>query len=252
MIGQNKDLSSIPLRTDIHIHSSFSDGLNTPEELVLEAIRLGYQEIAITDHVRRSTHWLDGFHREMERLKKLYADRIDLYSGIEAKVINLQGDIDAHPNFCKMVDIVLGAFHRLPIGGDKYWSSEDIMRDQQTALQYWVTSITNLMNNQAITVLAHPTAILKRNKIYLQPHLKEAIANHASTNGKVFELNVKYGVPDNEFISILKNHNVQLIPGSDSHSMKEMEETKEFLEHQSHLHHSHVITLADLTYDGKS
>lgn len=36
--------------SDLHIHTNFSDGTSTPEEVVDEAIRLGLSAIAITDH----------------------------------------------------------------------------------------------------------------------------------------------------------------------------------------------------------
>lgn len=36
--------------TDLHIHTTYSDGTMTPEEVVDEAIRLGVSTIAITDH----------------------------------------------------------------------------------------------------------------------------------------------------------------------------------------------------------
>jgi len=103
-------------KRDLHLHSTFSDGRNTPEEIVEYAILNLYDEIAIVDHVRRTTDWLDNFTIAIERLKRAYQDRIILHSGIEAKVINLQGDIDARADFFPKVDLVLGAFHRIPKG----------------------------------------------------------------------------------------------------------------------------------------
>jgi predicted metal-dependent phosphoesterase TrpH len=35
---------------DLHMHSSFSDGSHTPEELIAEAVQLGLTAIALTDH----------------------------------------------------------------------------------------------------------------------------------------------------------------------------------------------------------
>ncbi len=123
------------IRGDMHLHSSFSDGRNTPEEIVREAIRIGYREIAITDHVRRTTDWLDNFCEELSRLEQIYAARIKLYSGIEAKTINLKGDVDACPEFFKKVDLVLGAFHRIPRGEDEYQGPEEILQDKGRTLE---------------------------------------------------------------------------------------------------------------------
>ena len=36
-------------KQNLHTHSTFCDGKNTPEEMAQEAISLGFQEVAITD-----------------------------------------------------------------------------------------------------------------------------------------------------------------------------------------------------------
>ena len=35
---------------DFHLHTTFSDGKNTPEEMVLAAIRRGFDTVAFSDH----------------------------------------------------------------------------------------------------------------------------------------------------------------------------------------------------------
>jgi putative hydrolase len=207
---------------DMHLHSNFSDGDNTPEEMVIEAIKLGHREIAITDHVRRLSHWLDEFYQEMERLKQLYSDRIRLRSGIEAKVINLEGAIDARPEFFSKVDLVLAACHRIPAGEDKYLTQAEILKDRGKALEYWLRAMTKVLENSNVSVIAHPTLILRRNGITLPYDLKISIAWKAKEYEKIIEVNTKYAVPDDEFIGLLKRYNVKLFYGSDSHNIEEM------------------------------
>ena len=36
--------------SDLHMHTFYSDGKASPEEMVLAAVRLGLKRIAITDH----------------------------------------------------------------------------------------------------------------------------------------------------------------------------------------------------------
>ena len=207
---------------DLHVHSTFSDGLSTPEEIVLRAILKGYKYIGVVDHVRRTTDWLDEFSTEMERLKQLYSDKIRLYSGIEAKIVNLNGDIDARPAFFSKVDLVLGAIHRIPKGQDEYFNSDEIASDNDNALEYWFKGMMKLIENPHVHIIAHPTAVLTRYNIPIPTEIKKVISKKAAVYNKILEVNLKYKVPDNEFIRLLQLNNVKLSIGSDSHSVEEM------------------------------
>ncbi len=76
---------------DFHIHTTFSDGKNTPEEVVREAIKKGIECIGFSDH--SYTFFDDSYcvsqentpvyKDEIERLKSKYADKIKIYCGIE-------------------------------------------------------------------------------------------------------------------------------------------------------------------------
>ena len=222
-VNRRKDSSAqAGIEIDLHLHSTFSDGYNTPQEIVERAITLGYKAIGIVDHVRRTTDWLDAFAREMGRLKQVYVNRIRLYSGIEAKVVNLKGDVDAFTEFFAKVDLVLGAFHRIPKGQDKYFSPDEISRDKDKALEYWFKGMTKLLENGNVHVIAHPTAILKTHGISVPYELKNAIAQKATAYHKVFEVNSKYQVPDEELLHLLELNKVRFSFGSDSHRIEEM------------------------------
>jgi len=207
-------------KEDLHLHSNFSDGKNSIEEMTKMAIKLGYKKIAFTDHVRISTIWIDKYIREIKRIRKKYPE-IEIYSGIEAKAINLQGEIDAKKSFFQKVDFVLAAFHRIPRGNKIYLSKEEIKKNKKIALDLWYKSMMNVLENKSVDIIAHPTAILKRYEIKLPKWMKEKIAKKAKKENKIFEISQKHKVPNKEFEKILKNHNIQFTYGSDSHSIKE-------------------------------
>jgi HisJ family histidinol phosphate phosphatase len=211
-----------PGKSDLHVHSTFSDGHNTPEEIVKHALLNNYEEIAIVDHVRRTTDWLDDFAREIDRLKRVYGNKLKIYSGIEAKVINLEGAIDARPEFFPKVNLVLGAFHRIPKGEGEYLSDDQINTDMDRALEFWFEGFMKLLENRNVHIVAHPTAILKRHNITVSSEMKKLIAQKAADLGKILEVNSKYQVPDAEFLNILRSFDVKLSYGSDSHSIEEM------------------------------
>jgi predicted metal-dependent phosphoesterase TrpH len=49
-IFQQIDDQSCPSRYNFHMHTHFSDGQMTPEELLTQAIQIGLEDLAITDH----------------------------------------------------------------------------------------------------------------------------------------------------------------------------------------------------------
>ena len=77
--------------SDLHIHTAFSDGVHTIEEMVRAAAEKGLLSIGISDHsytdfdlrycIREER--LAEYHAEIRRLKALYKDRIEVYAGLE-------------------------------------------------------------------------------------------------------------------------------------------------------------------------
>lgn len=49
-LNKRQDQTNLLKKADLHIHTNFSDGRATPEEVVNIALAIGLQAIAITDH----------------------------------------------------------------------------------------------------------------------------------------------------------------------------------------------------------
>ncbi|MEE8183001.1 MAG: hypothetical protein V3T94_02495 [Thermoplasmata archaeon] len=187
------------------------------------AVSREFDRICITDHVRVGTAWLDEFFEEIEALKKEFAGRIEVLAGVEAKVLDLSGRIDADLGRVSRADLVFAAFHRIP-RAKGFMARRDIGRNKAEALENWSTSIKAVLSNPAVKIIAHPGNILKMNGVEIPRYLKEEVASLAGPSGKVFEHNLKYGVPDSGFLSLLVSEGVQVLPGSDAHSIAELDE----------------------------
>ncbi|MBO4265327.1 MAG: histidinol-phosphatase [Clostridia bacterium] len=76
---------------DLHVHTVFSDGLCTPEEMVVAAMERGYKTIGISDHSYTdfdesycmSKDKYPEYIAEICRLKEKYKDKIEVLCGIE-------------------------------------------------------------------------------------------------------------------------------------------------------------------------
>ena len=62
------------MRVDFHMHSTFSDGIETPEQLLTHAIEQGISYMALTDHDE-----IDGC-RVMKAIKQ---DQVQIITGCE-------------------------------------------------------------------------------------------------------------------------------------------------------------------------
>ena len=206
---------------DTHLHSNFSDGKNSIEEMTRVAVKIGLKKIAFTDHVRRDTEYIDKFLKEIKRTQKKYPE-IKIFSGIEAKVIDMEGNIDAKESFFKKVGLVLAAFHRIPKGEEIYFSKQEILRNKPIVFDFWYQAFLKVLENKNVDIIAHPCLILKRNEINLPKENKEIIAKKAKEYKKIFEINIMHKVPDKEFVKILQKNNVILTYGSDSHSVEDL------------------------------
>ena len=103
---------------NFHTHTTFSDGKNTPEEMVLFAIEQGFCSIGFSDHAftshdqRYCMKDLQGYITEINRLKKKYQDKIQIYLGVEE---DGSERLDRAP-----FDYLIGSLHYLAWDGKDY------------------------------------------------------------------------------------------------------------------------------------
>ncbi len=107
------------MNRDLHTHSTYSDGKNTPEEMVLSAIEKGLKVIGISEHSYTSfdtegcimEDMVEDYIKEIESLKIKYRDKIEVLCGIEQ---------DLHSGAPKnKFDYVIGSVHFVKCG-DEY------------------------------------------------------------------------------------------------------------------------------------
>ena len=105
------------LSGDLHVHSDWSDGGSPIEEMVLTAVELGQDWMALTDHSPRLTI-ANGLSRERLARQLQRVDAINaslggtfrLLKGIEVD-INLDGTLDQDPDMLEQLDVVTASVH---------------------------------------------------------------------------------------------------------------------------------------------
>lgn len=105
------------IKSDIHTHTTFCDGKNTPEEMVLAGIDAGLDTIGFSGHA--AMPFDDGcgmynektclYKNEINRLKKKYTGKIDILLGIEHELYSTD-ESDGY-------DYIIGSVHYLKKDG---------------------------------------------------------------------------------------------------------------------------------------
>ncbi len=102
-------------KSDFHIHTTFSDGVSTPEEIVLSAIDKGMKEIGFSDHSFTlfdksyciKEHEINEYIECINKLKAQYSDKIKIHLGIEQ---DYYSDLDTE-NY----DYIIGSVHYIKV-----------------------------------------------------------------------------------------------------------------------------------------
>ena len=160
-----------------HVHTSASDGSLSLENVVEEAIRMGYQYVGISDH-SKSAFYAGGLderrlmkqYDEVVRLREKYP-QIDIYWGIESDILP-DGSLDYEDEILEKFDFVIGSVH----------SGFNMDKDAMTA------RLVRALNNPYLTILGHPTGRLLLGRDAYEVEM-ERIFDVAEAKSKVLELN---------------------------------------------------------------
>jgi histidinol-phosphatase (PHP family) len=106
--------------SNIHIHSTFSDGIHTPEEMIGKAKELSFVSLGFSEHSQ--TAFDSSYHSMEEENYSLYAETIRSLQKREEELEILCGiEKDSFSSVpTELFDYVIGSVHYLCSGGDYY------------------------------------------------------------------------------------------------------------------------------------
>ncbi|MDQ2780949.1 MAG: PHP domain-containing protein [Actinomycetota bacterium] len=102
---------------DLHSHSEWSDGGSPIDEMVLTAVELGQEYLALTDHSPRlrianglSVERLIKQLKVVDAINDSLGDRFRLLKGIEVDILD-EGELDQTPEMLGKLDVVTASVH---------------------------------------------------------------------------------------------------------------------------------------------
>jgi len=109
-------VTTLHIRGDLHMHTTWSDGRDSIMHMVLSSRQLGYEYVAITDHSERS--WASRkllslevpLQREEIDTVRSHAPGIEILHGVEVDIMP-DGSLDFNDGTLEGFDIVLASLH---------------------------------------------------------------------------------------------------------------------------------------------
>ncbi|MBS4015234.1 MAG: DNA polymerase/3'-5' exonuclease PolX [Candidatus Latescibacteria bacterium] len=197
------------IKGDLQMHTTYSDGVNTIEQMAKAAIKLGYEYIAITDHSRTASYagglneyklkkqWdeISKVQLKLKGIKILKANEVDIL---------VNGKLDFPDKILKQMDIVVASIH-------------------QGFKQNVTQRICDAIENPYVNIIAHPTGRLISRRAGYDIDL-EKVLEHAAKYHKIMEINA---YPDRLDLNDIwarkaKEMGIKLAISTDAHEINDL------------------------------
>ena len=196
------------IKGDLHVHTTWSEGSHSIEEMAKTAEEMGYEYLGICDHAKtlqvaqgiNDDEILEQIEEIRDINKKL--NNITILSGIEAN-IDSDGHLDVSDDVLDQLDVVVASVH------SGFKSSEQEMTDR----------ILTAIHNEHVNILGHPTGRMLNKREAYELNLTKLFET-ASELDVFLEIN---SFPDRLDLSDIncfkaKDYDVKLAINTDSHS----------------------------------
>ncbi|GEL76813.1 DNA polymerase/3'-5' exonuclease PolX [Tenuibacillus multivorans] len=221
--GEEVSLNELPelvnlnhIRGDLHMHTTWSDGAQSIDEMIEKALEKGYEFIAITDHSKflRVANGLNEKRLREQRQKiqewnEKYPD-ITVLSGVEMDILP-NGDLDFDDDFLKEMDFVIASIH-----SSFNQSEEQIMKRLKNALEC-----------PYVDMIAHPTGrLIGKRSGY--PVNYEQFIELAVQNDTIIELNANPNRLDLawKWLQVAQEQGAKIAINTDAHNYNMLDDMK--------------------------
>ncbi|WP_391202366.1 DNA polymerase/3'-5' exonuclease PolX [Psychrobacillus sp. L4] len=200
------------IKGDFHMHTTWSDGAHSIEEMVEACRAKGYSHMVITDHsdYLKVANGLskDRLLRQIETIYELqakYAD-IELFAGTEMDILP-DGSLDFEDEVLQQLDFVIASIH------------SSFSQPQEKIME----RLYNAIKNPHVHMIAHPTGRIIEQRDGYNPDVPTLI-EWAKEHGKILELNANPYRLDlkTDYLKLAKEASVPIAINTDAHHIDQL------------------------------
>ncbi|WP_018931315.1 DNA polymerase/3'-5' exonuclease PolX [Gracilibacillus lacisalsi] len=202
------------IRGDLHMHTTWSDGAQSLEEMVIRAKEKGYEFIAITDH-SKYLRVANGLNEERLRLQRKEIEQVQanhpdihIFAGIEMDILP-DGRLDFNDDFLQELDFVIASIH------SSFGQSQEKIHER----------LLNALENPNVDMIAHPTGRLLGRRDGYAVDVEWLIEKAKETN-TILELNANPNRLDlaAKWVELAQQQGVHIAINTDAHSYAMLED----------------------------
>jgi DNA polymerase (family X) len=205
------------IKGDLHMHTVFSDGVTTMEQMVQASIARGYKYVGISDHSPSVT---SRGPREVERLiqeQRALVDKINskqnhiqVFLGMEVNIA-VDSDMALPDEYLKMLDYAIASIHT------GFTQPKNIMTER----------LVKAIENPYITMIGHPSGRLINERDAIDVDWTK-VFDAVIANGKFLEINSQPNRLDlaDDLVKVAQRKGIKLLINTDSHAPEQLNSIK--------------------------
>lgn len=226
-----------------HTHTTYCDGRDTPEEMILAAIDMGFETLGFSGHSPLfSEDWcmtnesVGEYYDELNFLKEKYKDKIEILIGLEQDILSDEPTLS--------FDYIIGSVHALPtedgllpVDESLEMLEDGILRhfggDALLFAEKYFERVSEIFDRTGCQIVGHLDLLTKfqdRKKLFDTSHPRylscaEKAIEKLSSQGVIFEVNtgaISRGYrttpyPEKPLLELIKAKGGRVMLSSDCH-----------------------------------